>query len=408
MHKPQFIAQESGGDCGAAALAMVLGQFDCNESPLKISRALTTIGANGQPSIKTHQLANYARGLGFSSTVAQFSEPWKVLVNSYEAGFGVIINHRLAKEKPTGHFSVLSDISLTDDFVRLHDPQRGPNLRTSRQELLELWSPLVPGSQIAGMVGVIIGPRPLGGVEGVCSSCSKEYDELTPLKCESCSIILEPLPGFPIGCLSKDCQRNLWRRIFCPNCDRVWSGSKLPRKPLITSVKSGVTADYEKSQLSDQVIPDEAAPDLISNSEVVPEQDLSAQKLAEALKSIPLPDWGAIAALAESQKQTLLELSAFSNISHDLGERAREWDTAADKVRQEASQMEAYRNGLAAEIQASADSIKSKADAAKQIGEILPEAEQEDPPAEEKPGKPEMPSGLELVAKLMSMAKKKG
>jgi hypothetical protein len=70
--------------------------------------------------------------------------------------------------------------------------------------------------------------------------------------------------------------------------------------------------------------------------------------------------------------------------------------------------MEAYRNGLAAEIQASADSIKSKADAAKQIGEILPEAEQEDPPAEEKPEKPEIPSGLELVAKLMSMAKKKG
>jgi|GEM_PF-1725832 len=407
MHKPQFIAQESGGDCGAAALAMVLGQFDCNESPLKISRALTTIGANGQPSIKTHQLANYARGLGFSSIVAQFSEPWKVLVNSFEAGFGVIINHRLSKDKPTGHFSVLSQISQTDDFVRLHDPQRGPNLRTTRQELLELWSPLVSGSQIAGMVGVIIGSRPLGGVEGVCSSCSKDYDGLTPLKCEGCSIVMEPLPGFPIGCLTEDCQRKLWRKLFCPNCDRVWSGSKLPRKPLITSVKSGLPADYNKSQLVDQGISGEATPDLISNSEVAPEEDLSAQKLAEALKSIPLPDWGAIVALAESQKQTLLELSAFSSISHDLTERAREWDTAADKVRQEASQMEAYRNGLASEIQASADSTKSKTNAAKQLGEIIPEAEQEDPPAEEKPEKSAQTSGLELVAMLMSLAKKK-
>jgi hypothetical protein len=408
MHKPQFIAQESGGDCGAAALAMVLGQFDCNESPQKLSRLLTTIGTNGQPSIKTHQLANYARGLGFSSIVAQFSEPWKVLVNSFEAGFGVIINHRLSKDKPTGHFSVLSQISQADDFVRLHDPQRGPNLRTTRQELLELWSPLVPGSQIAGMVGVIIGPRPVGGVAGVCSSCSQDYDDNTPLKCESCSIILEPLPGFPIGCLSEVCHRKLWRKIFCPNCDRVWSGSNLPLKPMNATAKAGVAPGYEKSLMSDQAIPGEATDNLISNSKVEPEEDLSAQKLAEALKSIPLPDWGAIAALAESQKQTLLELSAFSSISHDLTERAREWDTAADKVRQEASQMEAYRNGLASEIQASADSIKVKTEAAKQLGEIIPEDEQEVPPAEEKPEKPALPSGLELVAMLMSMAKKKG
>jgi hypothetical protein len=173
------------------------------------------------------------------------------------------------------------------------------------------------------------------------------------------------------------------------------------------TAKAGVAPGYEKSLMSDQAIPGEATDNPISNSKVEPEEDLSAQKLAEALKSIPLPDWGAIAALAESQKQTLLELSAFSSISHDLTERAREWDTAADKVRQEASQMEAYRNGLASEIQAPADSIKVKTEAVKQLGEIIPEAEQEVPPAEEKPEKPALPSGLELVAMLMSMAKKR-
>ena len=111
MQPPQFIAQESAGNCGAAALAMVLGQFGYVETPQKIAELLTTIGPNGQPSIKTHALANHARGLGFATMVAQFSEPWQALIHCHEAGFGVIINHRLDKEKSTGHFSVRTEPS---------------------------------------------------------------------------------------------------------------------------------------------------------------------------------------------------------------------------------------------------------------------------------------------------------
>ena len=140
-----------------------------------------------------------------------------------------------------------------------------------------------------------------------------------------------------------------------------------------------------------------------------PEEDLSAQHLAEALKSIPSPDWEAIAALAETQKQILMELSAFSNISHDLRERAGEWEMAASEVRQDASQLEAYRNDLSARIQAPADSLKTEADFAGKLMENAPEVapvDLEDPvPAE--PAKPELPSGAELVARLMALAKRK-
>lgn len=403
MRKPEYIAQESGGNCGAAALSMVLGQFDWNEPPQKIAQLLASVGPNGLPSIKTHQLANHARSLGFSSMVVQFSDPLKALARCHQAGFGVIINHRLDKEKPTGHFSVLSGLKLADGLVSLHDPQNGPDLWITTRDLLELWSPLVAGSQIAGMVGVVIGPRPMGGVSCICPSCSQDYDETAPAKCGGCSIVMEPLPGFELGCLAESCAGRLWRKIFCPNCDRAWSGQRLTQK------KQRPLGPRTEPEPESPAQPAQAAADTAQPSDqpAVPQVDLSTSRLADALKSIPLPDWGVIAALAESQKQTLLELADATNLAQDLRERARDWDQAADEVRLESTRLAASREGLAAELKASSEALKAEPAPA----EPAPAADAEpagEPPAETPAAKPPLPSGVELVAKLMALAKERG
>jgi hypothetical protein len=418
MQKPFYIAQDDGGSCGAAALAMVLGQFGTTQSPQKIAGILTRIGQNGQPGIRTHDLANYARGLGFSCLVAQFSDPWLALVRSYEAGFGVIINHRLDRDKPTGHFSVLSGILTTENTAIIHDPQRGPDQRKTRDELIELWSPNYPGSQIAGSVGVVIAPRPIGGVPCVCPSCSQFHDKNIPVKCPGCSIILEPLPGFILGCLSENCSRKLWRRLFCPNCDRVWTGQSLQK---INPIRQNIDESFDnltKVNVKERVTKTEAVAGEGIHDELIdkpnePEEDLSALKLAEALKSLPLPDWGAIAALAESQKQILTELSEISEFGNDLSDRAKEWDQATDEIRRDSAQLESYRNQLSSDLEAAANSAKAKAENAKKVSEAIPATEEKSndkPDTEENTEssvKQPLLTGPELVNRLMKMVKRK-
>ena len=398
MRKPEFIAQESAGNCGAAALSMVLGQFDWNEPPQKIASLLTIIAPNGMPTIKTHQLANHARSLGFSCMVVQFAEHVRALARCHEAGFGVIINHRLEKDKPTGHFSVLSGLNLADGLIGLHDPQRGPDIWTPLVDLLELWSPLAGGSQIAGSVGVVIGPRPVGGVPGVCPACSQDFDEKAPVKCAGCSVVMEPMPGFTIGCLAEGCPGRLWRRLFCPHCDRTWSGQVLARRKETPAILPEIPPDEPPADPSGQ---------LDGSAGVTADEDQSTRRLAEALLAIPLPDWGLIAALAESQKQVLLELAEGSDLARDLRDRAEEWGTAADEVRQDSARLAASRESLSAELQAASDALKTDA------GPALPATAPAEEPADEVPAaapvpKPELPSGAQLVARLMALAKQRG
>lgn len=410
MRNTPFIAQDSAGNCGAAALAMVLGRYGVMQSPEKISVELSTIGPNGMPRIRTHRLADYARNLGLSAMVTRLEEPWKALVRSAEADFGVIINHRIDRLKPTGHFSVLAQLDQEAGQAVLNDPQNGPNLKKSREELLELWSPNFQGSQIAGFVAVVIAERPLGGVSGLCAHCNDSQANQNPKVCKGCFKVIEPLPGHVLGCLSGDCLNRLWMKIFCPTCDRVWVPDPIIRKKMaIPEIKSMV--EKPETVIETGSVKVDAVNEKELAEEAIPEAGASLIKLAEAVKSLPLPDLSGLAELVETQRATLLALAEGSPMAAEISDRARDWTYLEESAKQDSSKLMDQKNAIANELTQSGSKLKQEVADQKsklampmklpEIPEEIDGGDEVEPELEK-----ELPSGHELVRRLMARFKK--
>jgi hypothetical protein len=198
----------------------------------------------------------------------------------------------------------------------------------------------------------------------------------------------------------------------------VWTGQSLQK---INPIRQNIDESFDnltKVSVKERVTKTEAVAGEGIHDELIdkpnePEEDLSALKLAEALKSLPLPDWGAIAALAESQKQILTELSEISEFGNDLSDRAKEWDQATDEIRRDSAQLESYRNQLSSDLEAAANSAKAKAENAKKVSEAIPATEEKSndkPDTEENTEssvKQPLLTGPELVNRLMKMVKRK-
>ena len=414
MGRLNYIPQETPGTCGAAALAMVLDHFGISAKVYEIANELLSVGPQGVPRIKTHQLGEYARSRGLSVTVARLDQPWRALLNSYQKNVSVILNHRLNVDSPVGHFSVMSHLDDKSGEIWLHDPQRGPDCKYKQSELLELWSPLVPRSQIAGNVAVFIAERPLGGVSATCQDCNQVIHINSPLKCNGCMKVIEPLPGFIIGCLSPGCRNRLWTEIYCPECDRPWSRSQQDfflRSPVVNqqtalqehAVIEKITSD---SNLVENQPPEAALNKTIESKPVIPPGE-SLQKLAEALKSLPLPDISPLLILADNQRSTLMALASSAINQNELSERAKDWANVSDEMSTQAKALQASNNEIASKLTQSADQLKSiaqnnaelplpKSTEVIDVEELKPEQQPDQDSVEIKP-----PAAEELMKRLM-------
>jgi hypothetical protein len=157
---------------------------------------------------------------GFAAVAIQARHPLQVLRRCADAGVHAILNHRLRLDSPTGHYTVLVD--LDDKAAVLHDPLLGPSRRVSHAELIELWRPAFPNSEIAGNVLIGIAAEP--PAQMTCEFCHTKI----PLRfsCPRCSKNVSLQPSSVIGCVRDGCIARMWNYVCCPACDFLWSFSQ--------------------------------------------------------------------------------------------------------------------------------------------------------------------------------------
>jgi hypothetical protein len=171
----------------------------------------------------THLMARDALSRGFSAVAIQARHPLQALLLCRDAGIRAILNHRPRCDTATGHYSVFVDID--DKNVVLHDPFFGPSRRLSHSELLELWNPRFPNSEILGngLIGVAAGPT----AAAACESCRTPMP--SSVECPKCKGSVGLQPGALLRCMNNACIDRMWNYICCPACDYTWTFSLQPQ-----------------------------------------------------------------------------------------------------------------------------------------------------------------------------------
>ena len=192
-YEPQRPANASERRCGAAALVMVYRALGRQADQQAVFRDL-------DGSSRTYRLAGHAMAVGLSAAVVRFRDPWEPLLRLPELlpEAVTILNHRLDFEEKAGHFSVfLRTEQVPEEQVVIHDPQRGPQRRLTKEMFLRLWNPSADDSEIRGRIAVLIRPPLLPqSPEIVCRRCHKV------LTIEAFASVLPLISSF-----------------YCPHCD---------------------------------------------------------------------------------------------------------------------------------------------------------------------------------------------
>jgi peptidase C39-like protein len=200
--------------CGAAALSMVYRSLDLSCSQQEAWGEVARRDRHGRLVARTHLLARDAIRRGLAAVVVQVADPWPVLGRALAAEVRVILNHRLEVGSSSGHYTVLVDID--DEHVTLHDPRLGPSRRIQRSEFLDLWRPGGDPSEIVGHV--LVGIETRSELRWDCTECGTEVPR--SVACPDCGATIRLRPVPVLGCIREDCSNRVWRRVFCPECDR--------------------------------------------------------------------------------------------------------------------------------------------------------------------------------------------
>ena len=210
--------------CGAACLSMVYRSFGKEVPQKEIWPAIAKPNQSGSLASTTHLMVRDALKRGFAAVAIQARHPLQALRLCRESGIHGILNHRLQREVPFGHYSVLVD--LDDKTVVLHDPFFGPSRRVSHGELLELWQPQLPNSEILGnvLIGLVADPVPAPP----CQFC--HTPSLPSIECPRCKQPVGLQPVALLGCVNHACVARMWNYLGCPSCDYMWSFSLQPQE----------------------------------------------------------------------------------------------------------------------------------------------------------------------------------
>jgi hypothetical protein len=159
-----------------------------------------------------------------------------VLRLCHESGIRAILNHRLNRSVPAGHFTVL--VNIDDKNVFLHDPFFGPSRRLSHADMLELWQPRFPNSEIVGnvLIGIALDPPALLS----CDLCRTPIP--SEIECPNCKNPVSLRPTSLLGCVSNACIARMWDYICCPSCDYLWDFSHQPQPIKASGAGPGVSS----------------------------------------------------------------------------------------------------------------------------------------------------------------------
>ncbi len=207
-----------GRSCGAACLSMAYRSFGSEVRQVDIWPAISKENQLGQISSTTHLMTQDALNRGFNAVAIQARHPLHVLRLCREKGIRAILNHRVRHDSAAGHYTVLVDIDSRDIVV--HDPLYGAARRLSHAQLVELWVPQVPNSEVSGGVLIAVG-APDSRAVPACEFCH------TPMplsaECPRCSTPTSLQPGAVLGCINYDCIARMWNWVCCPVCDYVFT-----------------------------------------------------------------------------------------------------------------------------------------------------------------------------------------
>jgi hypothetical protein len=208
----------TGRTCGAACLSMAYRSLGKEVAQTEIWPAISKQNRFGRISSTTHLMAQDALNRGFSAVAIQARHPLQALRLCSGGGIRAILNHRVQSDSPAGHYTVLVDIDSKD--VVLHDPLFGAARHLSHAQLLELWLPHIPNSEIVGAVLIAISV-PAPPAIPACEFCH------TPMRpsvdCPSCGKPIGLEPGAALACMKDNCIARMWNWVCCPTCDYLFS-----------------------------------------------------------------------------------------------------------------------------------------------------------------------------------------
>jgi hypothetical protein len=110
-------------------------------------------------------------------------------------------------------------LDLDAKNVILHDPVFGPSRSVTHADLLDLWQPKFPNSEIVGGVLIAIAQDPPDMAP--CQFCRTA----TPptIACPNCGKPVGLKPSAVLGCMNQNCIARMWNYICCPACDFMWN-----------------------------------------------------------------------------------------------------------------------------------------------------------------------------------------
>ncbi|HEY0791987.1 MAG TPA: cysteine peptidase family C39 domain-containing protein [Chthoniobacterales bacterium] len=208
--------------CGAACLSMVYRSFGKEVSQLEVWGGIAKPNRFGSLASTTHLMARDAFNRGFRALAVQVTHPLQSLRLCRDLGIRAIVNHRLKPEAPTGHYAVF--VELDGENVVLHDPFYGPSRRLPHAELLELWQPRFPDSEIVGYV--LIGIAAQEPAVAACPFCRTPFPPA--VECPKCQQPVGLEPAALLGCMNRACLARMWNYLCCPSCDYTWTFSLDP------------------------------------------------------------------------------------------------------------------------------------------------------------------------------------
>jgi hypothetical protein len=224
-----------GRTCGAACLTMVYRSFGRPLTQNEVWPGIAKVNRFGSLASTTHLMTRDAIRRGFQAIAIGAREPIQLLRLCHRSGIRVILNHRLEADSDTGHYTVLTGID--DRGVTLHDPFYGPFRVVSNDELLALWQPRKPESEITGNALIAIGLPDPAADAGACHLC---HSAIPPIfDCPRCKHSIALTPPQVLSCIAKECRARNWNFVCCPSCDSLWDFHQAepePEKPKASAV----------------------------------------------------------------------------------------------------------------------------------------------------------------------------
>jgi len=201
--------------CGAAALWMVYDSFGIRTSQQDIWPRISVPDSEGDKYSLTYLLCADVIKQGLHGIIIQAKNPWKILKLCNENSIEAILLHRLEADSPCGHFTVLVDVD--DQIVTLHDPEKGPNRKVERNEMLDLWRKKGKNCEIEDDVLIAISKNDSGKTS--CPLCGTIIPQSTRCHNSECNMDIPLQPFEVLGCIKNSCPERTWEYINCPYCD---------------------------------------------------------------------------------------------------------------------------------------------------------------------------------------------